>query len=141
MTRIRPATPEDVPALRSIQTATLAEPWPDLLESAVQGPLLVLVAQTDRPVGYAIVVTGESRAYVPELAVAPDHQREGHGSALLAALCERLTGEHETVRLTARESDEGALDFYREQGFSVVDRVTDHFENGDGLVLERSLEG
>jgi len=141
MVRIRPADPADLDRLREIQAAALAEPWPELLDTAVDGPLPVLVAEDDRPVGYAIVVSGEGRVYVPELAVDPARQREGHGSALLAALCEHLRAEgHDALRLTVQATDDEARSFYREHDFEVVERVEDHFESGDGLVLERPLD-
>jgi ribosomal-protein-alanine N-acetyltransferase len=140
MVDVRPATADDRPRLRTIQRAALAEPWPELLETAIEGPLPVLVVAEDEPLGYAIAVEGAGQIYVPELAVDPDHQREGHGSALVEALCDRLGASgYDAVRLTVRAVDEDARAFYREQGFEVVDRVADHFESGDGLVMERSL--
>lgn len=141
MVDIRPADPADLDRLRAIQTAALAEPWPELLDAAIEGPLPVLVAVDDRPIGYAVVVAGDSQVYVPELAVAPARQREGHGSALLEALCSKLReAGHDAVRLTVQAADDEARSFYREHDFAVVDRVEDHFESGDGLVLERQLD-
>jgi ribosomal-protein-alanine N-acetyltransferase len=140
MVDVRPATAEDLPRLRAIQRAALAEPWPELLDTAVAGPLPVLVAVEDGPLGYAVVVAGAGQVYVPEIAVDPERQREGIGSTLIEALCDRLRSEgYDAVRLTVREVDEDARAFYREHGFEVVDRVPDHFESGDGLVLARSL--
>lgn len=138
---IRPATDADVPALRSIQQRALDEAWPELLELGVDGPPLVLVADTDRPVGYALVVPGDGVAYIAELAVVPERQGRGHGSRLLEAVIDRLSAEDiETVRLTARADDERVRRFYKQFDFEVVDGVPGHYgDGGDAVVLARSV--
>jgi ribosomal-protein-alanine N-acetyltransferase len=133
---VRPPRPAEAPTLRALQ-ATLPEPAPELLDAALGGgPADVLVVTTpdaDAPVGYALLVPGEA-VYLAELAVAPAHRGEGHGSALLSAVSER-GGE---VRTVARSADERALSFYRRHGFAVVERLPDRFEGGDGLLLRRA---
>lgn len=135
---IREGRPDDWPRLRRIQAATLSDPWPDLLELSLGEPSLVLVVETDEPIGYALVVPDGDVAYLAEFAVAPAHQGDGHGTTLMAALLERLTDEGiETVRLTARADDERVHGFYRQFGFVVVDEVSDHYDDADGLLFER----
>lgn len=137
---IRLAEPGDYPALRAIQQFALDEPSPDLLELGVDGPPLVLVVETDRPVGYALVVPGDDVAYVAEFAVAPAEQGQGYGSELMEALLDRLGSEAvETVRLTARADDDRVRSFYEQFGFAVVETVPDHYVDGDGVVLARAL--
>lgn len=147
MATVRPARTADGPRLREIQRAALAEPWPDLLDAALGDGPLCLVIEADPAdgdgsravVGYAVALTADApTAYVPELAVHPAAQGRGHGSALLAELLAELGDlgiDH--VRLTVREGDTRARSFYDDRGFDVVDRVPDHFEADDGLVLER----
>lgn len=141
MVEIRPGRPEDGTRLRKIQAATIAQPWPELLDAALVGPppLHVAVDGTETPVGYAIVVPGSgSVAYVPELAIAPQRQGEGVGSALLDAVCDSLREDgYEELRLTVREIDDGARAFYRDNGFEKLDHLPDHFENCDGFLLGR----
>lgn len=136
---VRPAREGDLPRLRAVQAAALVEPWPELLPTAVgEGGPVCLVAGT-KPVGYVVALAPGGTAYLPELAVHPDHQGEGHGSALLAAAADRLAGEHDHLRVTVRAVDERARSFYEGRGFHVVDRVPDHFETGEGLVLARPV--
>jgi ribosomal-protein-alanine N-acetyltransferase len=137
---VREGRPRDLPRLRAIQSATLAEPWPELLPAAVEGPPPLYVLG-DPPLAYAAVVTdGESAAYVPEFAVHPDHQRAGHGSRLLAFLRDRLAAEgYAELRLTVR-TDDDARSFYAHHGFEPLERLEDHFEEGDGLLLALSLD-
>lgn len=138
---VRESEPTDLPRLRAIQSSALDEPWPDLLEMAVEGPLTCHVIADGEPLGYAIVVTREGDvAYVPELAIRPDRQGEGLGSQLLSTLCTRLAAAgHEQLRLTVQASDRRARHFYADHGFETLERLADHFENGDGLLLARPL--
>jgi len=141
MSPVRPVEPGDGPAVREIQSRAIDEPWPALLETALDGPLSLLVLDDGGPIGYAIAVPGtDGVVYVPELAVHPDRQREGHGSRLLSALCGRFA-DHDEMRLTVRETDRGARRFYERHGFGAIERVEDHFESGDGLLLSRPLDG
>jgi ribosomal-protein-alanine N-acetyltransferase len=133
---VREGRPADLPHLRAIQSAALAEPWPELLETAVEGPPPLFVVDDGEPLGYAVVVPGGgSVAYVPELAVHPDNQRDGYGSRLLDRLRTRYTAGGGQLRLTVRADDRGARAFYADHGFRVVDRLDGYFEAGDGLVL------
>lgn len=137
---IRRGTPQDLERLREIQAAALAEPWPDLLTTAAEGPPLLLVYEPDAVVGYAIVVAEETQAYVAEFAVAPDRQGQGHGTRLMEALLDRLRAEgYDEVRLTVQESDARARAFYERQGFAVKEELADHYDDGAGLLLARSL--
>ncbi len=142
MATIRPGTAADLPVLREIQTAALTEPWPAVLELALEdgGPTL-LVLDDGSPVGYVVAVTAaHPDAYVPELAVVPDRQGEGLGSALLESLLGDLDDHgFGRVRLTARADDDRVRSFYRVHGFEPVEHVADHFEDGDGVVLQRQF--
>lgn len=141
MIDVRPVSPADRSTLAAIQSEALVEPSPDLLTAAFDGPLLGLVAVDGSPVGYLLALHDDARGYLPELAVAPARQGEGIGSALLSAVCERLRERGvETVRVTARASDDRARGFYETRGFERVDCVPDHYADGtDGVVYERGL--
>ncbi|MFB6183185.1 MAG: GNAT family N-acetyltransferase [Haloarculaceae archaeon] len=142
MTTVREARPADRPRLRAIQTGALVEPWPDLLSVGLDGDVpLVFVVEADVVVGYAVVVTADTVAYIAEFAIAPDRQRQGYGSTLMERLLSRLAvEEYETVTLTVRATDDGPQSFYAVHGFAIDRRVPAHYDDGtDGLVLSRSL--
>ena len=144
MTAVRAATRADLPRCREIQTAALAEPWPDLLPTALETDAVFLVLTDpgdDELLGYAVALAAtDEPAYLPEFAVHPDRQGEGHGSTLMQALLATLAERgHDTVRLTVQASDERARGFYESRGFVVRERRPDHYEADDGLLLERSL--
>lgn len=141
MVQIRQAHPADHTALRSIQERALSEYSPELLDTAVHGPLRLLVADDDGPVGYALVLDGNDVAVLLELAVAPACQGEGIGSTLLEETCTRLeeTGHHE-VRLTANASDDRVGAFYERHGFEQGERLPEYFESGDAVLFARQLQ-
>lgn len=139
---IRPAHPADESRLRAIQTAALDQPWPGLLDVAIEGAPIVLVADPGvSPVGYALVVPSRPTAYLAELAVAPPAQGQGHGSRLLAAVLNRFGDQgFDEVRLTARADDDRVRAFYEKFGFTLAERLPDHYDDdGDGVLLVRSL--
>lgn len=143
MTEIREGLPADLSRLREIQASALAEPSPALLDAAADGPLSLLVIAEEEPLGYAIVVTdGDSVAYVPELAVAPDKQGNSYGSRLLTRLVENLRASgYDQLRLTARLGDDRVRSFYAAHGFEPHERLTGFFETGDGQLFVRPLDG
>ena len=139
---IRPATADDLPRLRAIQLASLAEPWDGLLEPAIDGPPAVLVVdEADEPIGYAVAIPQDTVAYLAELAVAAGHRGEGRGSRLLTALCDQLAADgFERLELTVRVDDERARNFYEEHDFTEQERLPAHYEDGDGRLLARPLQ-
>jgi ribosomal-protein-alanine N-acetyltransferase len=142
MTEIREGTPADLPQVRRIQSAALAEPWPAVLEPAADGPLDLYVIADGSVIGYAVVVSdGDSVAYVPEFAVDPARQGESYGSQLLTWLVDHLTGTgFDQLRVTVLASDDRARAFYADHGFEQRERIPDHFDDGDGILLVRSLD-
>lgn len=142
MTEIREGEPADLSRLREIQASALAEPSPALLEAAADGPLSLLVIVDEEPLGYAIVVTdGDSVAYIPELAVAPERQGNSYGSRLLTHLVADLRDSgYDQLRLTARIEDDRVRSFYAEHGFEPRRRVLGFFENSDGQLFVRPLD-
>ncbi len=143
MSAIRAASETDLHRCREIGAAALAEPWPDLLGSALASDAVFPVVTVDGEVaGYAIAfaAAADAPAYVPEFAIEPDRQGQGLGTALMAALCERLAARGQRqVRLTVHAADERAWAFYRDRGFEVIERRPDHYDDGDALLLSREL--
>lgn len=153
---VREGVPGDTTRLRAIQRTTLDHYWPELLETALDGPPLVLVLETDQPIGYALVVPGDGVAYLAELAITPPQQGRGYGTELLESLLERLrTTGFEKIRLTTRADDDRVRAFYERFDFAVVDEVPDHYgkldeaassgedttrgPSGDAVVMARDL--
>jgi ribosomal protein S18 acetylase RimI-like enzyme len=138
MIEIHPGHERDHDSLHRIQKAALPEYAPELLESGIGGTIGLLVAVDDNPVGYTLFVPGGDAVALLEIAVDPQRQNEGIGSTLLEETCARLDAAgHDTVRLTARASDERVQEFYERHGFTRQERLSDFFETDDGIVYMR----
>ncbi|WP_336328293.1 GNAT family N-acetyltransferase [Halovenus sp. HT40] len=141
MVQIRQTTTVDGNRLREIQQAALPEPWPEILDAALSGFPPLFAALENRPVGYAIVMPGpEETAYLTELAVDPDEQRQGYGSALIETISrDQRTEGYERLVLTVQAVDEEVRAFYGQHEFEVCERLDDEYESGAGLLLARDL--
>jgi len=139
---IRAAADTDEPRLRAIQSAALDDPWPELLDVAIDGaPHVLVLDEGEGPVAYTLTVPDHPIAYVAELAVAPGLQGQGYGTELFESLLEELRDNgFETVRLTARADDERVRAFYDQFGFSAEGDLPDHYDDGGaGVLLVREL--
>ena len=139
---IRTATPDDRGQLRDIQTH-LREPNPPLLDYAIDGPPLTLVATApdDTPVGYLVAFHDDEAAYVAEIVVAPEYRREGRARRLLVAAFDRLRESGcSRIRLAVHPDNDAARSLYESLGFEEVGREDGHYEDGsDGIVMGREL--
>jgi ribosomal-protein-alanine N-acetyltransferase len=137
---VRTARPGDAPALFALQSE-LDRRSPDLLRAGLSGVGTLLVSPagegttSDGPAGYLLAVPGEEGVHVAELAVAPDHRREGRASALLRALFERA-GDRE-VTIAVEPENEAARACYGAVGFEVRERDPAYFDGDPALVLVR----
>jgi ribosomal-protein-alanine N-acetyltransferase len=145
---IRLARPGDRERLRELQSH-LREPNPPLLDYAIDGPPLVLVSSAaasrtggnGTPVGYLVVFYSDEAAYVAELAVAPEHRREGRARRLLVAAFDHLREEGcSRIRLAVHPDNEPARRLYESLGFEEVGREEEYYADGsEALVMGRDL--
>jgi ribosomal-protein-alanine N-acetyltransferase len=96
-------------------------------------------------VGYLLAVRGDP-THVAEVAVAPDHRREGHARALLdrlfATVVERHGEDNEDlhrVRLAVEPDNDAALELYRSAGFTVARRDPNYLDGDPALLLVKSV--
>jgi ribosomal protein S18 acetylase RimI-like enzyme len=121
---LRPAQPSDAPAVTKIFQAardhslaflpklhTDAEDHAFYARTVEQGDVTVAEAHGEI-VGF-LALAGEA---VTHLYVAPGHQREGHGSALLTA-AQASTGH---LELWVFQRNANAISFYEAHGFAIV---------------------
>jgi len=94
----------------------------------------------DQIVGFvAGEVRGDTRTgWIATLCVHPQYRRQGIGEELLH-LCEREM-QQPRIRLTVRESNQGAIKMYQANGYYEVSRWKDYYKGGeDGIVMEKIL--
>jgi ribosomal-protein-alanine acetyltransferase len=116
---IRPAIPDDLPAIAAIQQSS-----PEAAAWDPTGYDVVVAEAEGRVVGFLVTRTvTEGEREVLNLAVAPEYRRRGIGRSLLRSV---LDG---TVFLEVRESNGAALSFYNSLGFHELSRRPEYYEN------------
>ena len=152
---VRPVERADLLSVYRIEKSVFPQPWPfSALESHLDADAF-LVAVTDRPsadgvdavsvVGYVIADRtpngGVPFGHVKDLAVRPDHRRQGVGALLLQNAVDRLVAAGVSdVRLEVRRGNEAARALYERFGFSYHRTAPRYYEDGeDALVYLREV--
>jgi len=128
---LRPATPEDAPALSEIHRRAAflaplhaAEESLRFIRERLMGENQVWVAEAGGAVeGYVAFNDG----WVSHLFVHPDHQGRGHGQALLA----HVMADRRERQLWTFEANLRARKFYEDRGWALAER-TDGQDNEHG---------
>jgi N-acetylglutamate synthase-like GNAT family acetyltransferase len=147
-TRVRAARNADIPRIEQVVTDAFAafvarsgiRPTPLSLdwETVISALGAVVATRDDRIVGVLVLWPHPDHVLVDTLAVAPDQQGGGVGSALLdrAELVAIETGAN-AVRLHTNAGMREALAYYPRRGFVEVDRRTEH--GFDRVFFEKRL--
>lgn len=141
--RVRPARPADLPRILRLERDSFAVPWSDRAFRTVMArpdASLLVVERSGEPVGYVAVWMEGRDAELGDLAVAPEHRRDGLGTVLVeaAASAARERGAAR-IYLQVRESNDPARRLYRSTGFRRVGRKRGYYHapREDALVLIR----
>ncbi|MGH3507601.1 MAG: ribosomal protein S18-alanine N-acetyltransferase [Nocardioidaceae bacterium] len=143
--RVRPARPDDVRAVASIeQDAFVTEAWEAVAIEAelLRADRVALVAEDgDEVLGFVAFIVVADVADLNRLAVGERSRRRGVASALLVAGLARLADQGVTrVLLEVSDANVPAITFYRQAGFRGIARRRRYYRDGtDALVLELSL--
>jgi [ribosomal protein S18]-alanine N-acetyltransferase len=137
----------DLPQVIGIERRAFPTPWSlamFVLElSKASGICLAAVLDDDggrRLVGYLICSRYETVWHVMNVAVAPEHRREGVASALLGELYVRVDDERARYTLEVRRSNAVAIGLYEREGFRAAGLRRRYYQdNGeDALVMWRT---
>jgi len=139
---VRPATPDDVPAVAALEAANLGpDAWSfGLVEEGVMGALPTiryLVAEVDgEVVGHAVASIVADIAELQRIAVNPAHRRLGLATALLDVVLAAATAEGaDRLLLEVRETNTGAIGFYAMHDFVEIDRRPRYYRDGTTAVV------
>lgn len=139
---VTPMRKRDLAEIEPIEQVSYPRPWTigvfqSEIDMARRGERVYLVARRDRRlVGYAGMMFAVGDAHVTNIATAPEHQRSGVATRLLAELawaaiergCEALT-------LEVRSSNTGAQELYRRFGFAPVGVRQKYYENTEDAIV------
>ena len=126
---IRPARPEDIPAIAALEEICFpADPWPAEIIARLQERFIVAM-QGDALVGYAALSSILDEGNLDNIAAAPDHRRQGIGEALLNEII-RLARERQLalLYLEVRAGNDAAIALYKKHGFQDVGRRKNYYE-------------
>jgi ribosomal-protein-alanine N-acetyltransferase len=144
---IRRLSYPDLPQVIRIERRAFPTPWSlamFVLElSKSSGICLAAVldsAGARQLVGYLICSRYETVWHVMNVAVAPEHRREGVASALLGELYARVDDTQARYTLEVRRSNDGAIRLYEREGFRAAGLRRRYYQdNGeDALVMWRT---
>jgi ribosomal-protein-alanine N-acetyltransferase len=137
----------DLPQVIGIERRAFPTPWSlamFVLElSKASGICLAATLEADgsrRLAGYLICSRYETVWHVMNVAVDPEHRREGVATALLGELYVRVDDEQARYTLEVRRSNDAAIDLYEREGFRAAGMRRRYYQdNGeDALVMWRT---
>lgn len=143
MTEVRTLGFSDLPQVIAIERRAFPSPWSlamFVLELSKPSGICLAAVQQRLIVGYVICARYDEAFHVMNIAVDPDHRREGVASALLDAVIARA-GEDANYTLEVRVSNAGAIALYERYGFrGVGTRPRYYADNGeDAIIMWRAL--
>jgi len=123
----------DMPEVLDIERSSFEFPWAeeDFIRCLRQRNCIGMVAEhDDRVVGFMIYELHKNRIHVLNFAVAPDAQRSGVGSQMIAKLIAKLSAQRRSrIVLEVRETNLAAQLFFRENGFRAVSVLRAYYED------------
>lgn len=139
-----PLTREHLAAVAELETAVFAEPWSEkALELLLSGEAFgVACLQNGGVLAYGGVLIAVDEGQVTNIAVHPDHRRQGLGRAVLTALIEDAKAKGLVqLSLEARVSNVAAIALYESMGFETLGRRKNFYRHPaeDALVMVKML--
>ena len=132
---LRPATPQDAEVLAALAALIPGAPtWPPYIYASLSthpAKLLLTLHHQATLAGYAVAaLLPPDEAELEAIAVHPGFQRQGHGSALLAAVQHWAVIRHViTLHLEVRASNHPAQRLYAAHGFLPAGRRTRYYSH------------
>ena len=150
-TEIRRLTYADLPQVIAIERRAFPAPWSlamFVLELSKPSGVCLAALVDDQVTGYLVCSRYDTVWHIMNVAIDPELQGQGLGSALLAQLLEEVGEDGRPARFTleVRRSNEGAIRLYERFGFRAAGlRRRYYHDNGeDALIMWRTpatLEG
>ena len=126
----RPAQESDVPAIAAIEAVSFKTPWSaEMILSEMKEPIshFTVAIHRDGVVGYFGYLHILDELHILNVAVAPDHRRQGIGVALMKRLIDEAREiSARAITLEVRESNQSAIRLYERVGF-VLAGVRPHY--------------
>jgi ribosomal-protein-alanine N-acetyltransferase len=148
---IRPLTYSDLPRVVAIERRAFPTPWSlsmFVLELSKSDGICLGAFLEDRRdgagrhplAGFLICARYDAAFHLMNIAVDPDHRREGHGRDLIDALIERA-GADANITLEVRVSNTPAIALYESYGFRGVGTRRRYYSDTgeDAIIMWRAI--
>jgi ribosomal-protein-alanine N-acetyltransferase len=139
---IEPLRRRDISAIQEIERVVYPQPWSPAvfqgeIELARRGDRYYIVARRDGVlVGYAGLMFVVGDGHITNIACAPEHQRSGIATRLLAELAwEAVRRGSSALTLEVRVTNTGAQALYRRFGFAPVGVRKRYYENTEDAIV------
>ena len=135
---------KDLPDVMAIENMSFPDPWSVEAMAKELGHQRVVPFVVEKHgviVGYMMFEVGKQSIALINLAVHPDHRREGIGSVRMAKLMTSLSaGKRERLTVLVKESNLPALTFFKSHGFRATRIVHPDWDlDDDGIEMEFEL--
>ena len=142
---IREGTPDDVEGIAEIEALCFAHPWSETdLLGGFDSFTHYFVAESDGKIlGYCGMQVIGGEGYITNVAVKPQHRKQGIGIKILEFLLNFSEREElDFVTLEVRESNLPAINLYKKMGFKEVGKRPNFYRDPkeDALLLTRNLK-
>lgn len=140
---IRPTRQADLPEVVEIERNAFAVPWREetfrRLLSHGRTRVWTAVDRSGAVAGYAVMWFTANGAQLGNLAVSESHRRRGLGRRLALTALEAVRGAEsgDFLILEVRESNDAAIQLYRDLGFRLLGRRSEYYRSPpeDALVM------
>ena len=144
---LREARPSDVEDIARIESESFSDPWPEsaFRDFLARGHVRMTVAadETDKAVGYCVLLVMADEAEIANIAVATSARRRGIGACLLDDAIRAARDAHVVaIYLEVRASNSPARALYASRHFHFVGRRRAYYQHPteDALVLRWTAE-
>ena len=136
---IRRLTYADLPQIITLERRAFPTPWSlamFVLELSKPSGVPLAALRGEQLLGYLICSRYDTVWHIMNVAVDPDHRRQGIATALLLGLIERIDDERARYTLEVRESNGAAIALYERYGFRAAGRRRRYYQdNGEDAVI------
>jgi ribosomal-protein-alanine N-acetyltransferase len=134
-----------------IEGASFSDPWSQKMFLAlheINPKGFYVVKLEDRVVAYAIILIEpyidktslKRRGHLINLAVSPDHRRQGIGSTLISRLQKDMKKNRANlILLEVRRTNKAALDFYSKLMFKRIGSIRGFYKDEDAMVMSKEI--